>query len=158
MAPSDRPPVVPRSPEWPRVAKAHLLANPQCAACGPLWTEATPVEVHHIFPVHVIRPLGRPDLELASVNLVTLCADLTAFPGQNHHLLIGHLDDFEAVNPSTRADVVRYRGMTARQLRASADWRSRVIGRLATFDEMSAAQRQALRLLMDKMMPSASSR
>ena len=153
MIHSTRTPVIPRSPEWPRVAKAHLLANPECAACGPLWKPSTAVQVHHIFPVHVIRALLRPELEVDPRNLITMCCDLPAFPGQDHHLLIGHLDDFECVNPGTRADAERYRGQTANQIRSSVDWRSAVLRRLPTLEEMSFAQKHALRALMDKVMP-----
>ena len=152
-----RQPSIPRSPEWPRVARAHLAAQPECAACGPLWKPSTAVQVHHIFPVHVIRALGRGDLELNPANLVTLCSDLPALPGQDHHLLIGHLDDFEACNPATRADAVRYHGQTAAQIRSSASWRSSVLRRLPTLEQMSAAQRQTLRALMDQLMPMRSS-
>jgi hypothetical protein len=158
MTPSVRAPVIPRSPEWAAFAKAHLLSQPECIACGPLWKPPTPVQVHHIFPVHFIRALGRPDLELDSRNVVTLCSDLRALPGQDHHLILGHLDDFEAANPATRADAERYRGQTAAQIRASASWRSSVLRRLPTLEEMSFAQKHALRALMDKVMPLAISK
>jgi hypothetical protein len=61
---------VPRSPEWPKVARAHLQAHPECAACGPLWKPTTPVQVHHVFPVHFVRALQRPELELTETNVV----------------------------------------------------------------------------------------
>ena len=153
-----RSPVIPRSPQWPAFAKAHLLTQPECIACGPLWKPSTMVQVHHIFPVHFLRALGRNDLELDSRNVVTLCADLVAFPGQDHHLLLGHLDDFEAANPATRADAERYRGQTGAQIRASSAWRSSVIRRLPTLEDMSFAQKHALRALMDQTMPLSGSR
>ena len=158
MQPSTRAPPVPRSPQWPAFAKAQLAAHPECAACGPLWKPSTMVQVHHIYPVHFLRALGRNDLELDSRNVVVLCTNLTAFPGPDHHLLLGHLDDFEAANPATRADVERYRGQTAAQIRASATWRSSVLRRLPTLEQMSFAQKHALRALMDKVMPLTSSK
>ena len=54
--------------------------------------------MHHIFPFHYCIALGRPDLELDDRNLITLCEDEAGKPGQNHHLLVGHLDDFESSN------------------------------------------------------------
>ncbi len=158
QVPRTRSEQVPRSPEWPAFAKAQLLAHPECAACGPLWKPSTMVQVHHIFPVHVIRPLGRPDLELDARNTIVLCTNLTAFPGQDHHLLVGHLYDFEAANPASRADAERYRGMTAAQIRMSASWRSSVLGRLPNLEEMSFAQKHALRALMDRVMPLTSAK
>ncbi len=155
---STRPPVVPRSPEWPRIARAHLLAAPECVCCGPLWRATTPVQVHHIFPVHFVRACGRPDLELDARNLVTLCTHLVALPGQDHHLLVGHLDDFESANPASRADAERYRGQTAQQIRASAQWRSAVAGRTPPLGSLTMAQRMALRTLMDRAIPAAARR
>jgi hypothetical protein len=155
---STRSPVVPRSPEWPAFAKAQLAAHPECAACGPLWKSSTMVQVHHIFPVHFLRALSRNDLELDPRNTIVLCTNLTAFPGPDHHPLVGHLDDFEAANPATRADAERYRGMTAVQIRASASWRSSVLSRLPTLEQMSFAQKHALRALMDRGMPAVSSK
>jgi hypothetical protein len=116
------------------------------------------VQVHHIFPVHFLRALGRNDLELDSRNVVTLCTDLRALPGQDHHLLLGHLDDFEAANPATRADAERYRGQTAVQIRASAAWRSSVLRRLPALEQMSFAQKHTLRALMDTVMPLTTSK
>jgi hypothetical protein len=116
------------------------------------------VQVHHIFPVHFLRALSRNDLELDPRNVIVLCTNLTAFPGQDHHLLVGHLDDFEAANPATRSDAELYHGMTAAQIRASATWRSSVMRRLPTLEQMSFAQKHALRALMDKVMPAASSK
>ena len=155
---STRSSAVPRSPQWPAFARAQLAAHPECAACGPLWKPSTMVQVHHIYPVHFLRALGRNDLELDSCNTIVLCTNLAAFPGQDHHLLLGHLDDFEAANPATRADVERYRGQTAVQIRFSASWRSSVLRRLPTLEEMSFAQKHALRALMDKVMPLTSSK
>ena len=150
--------VVPRSPEWVAFAKAQLAATPECAACGPLWKPSTMVQVHHIFPVHFLRVIGRNDLEFDARNVIVLCTSLVAFPGQDHHLLVGHLDDLQAANPATRRDAERYRGMTAAQIRASATWRSSVLSRMPALEDMSFAQKHALRALMDKVMPLASSK
>lgn len=80
---------VPRSSKWNAVRRAHLEANPRCAACG---RNLYP-EVHHIEPFHV-----RPDLELDPDNLITLCDA----PGASCHLLLGHLGNWSFWNPEVR--------------------------------------------------------
>ena len=82
-----------------------------------------------------------------------MCCDLAALPGEDHHLVVGHLDDFECANPTTRTDAQHYRGQTAAQIRASATWRVQVAGRLPPLPAMSEAQRKSLRALMDRAMP-----
>jgi len=138
---------------WPRVERAHLAVEPACAACGPLWQPGTPVQVHHIFPVHFCRALGRPDLELDPRNLLTLCSSA---PGQDHHLLLGYLGDFLCANPSSRADAARFRGLTAEALQALPAWRAAVAGRVAPLTALTRAQRSQLRAQMDEVLPPAS--
>ncbi len=53
-----------RSAGWSKVRKAHLAANPRCAACG---TKRL-LQVHHIKPFK-----EQPELELDPANLITLC-------------------------------------------------------------------------------------
>jgi 5-methylcytosine-specific restriction enzyme A len=71
----------PRSPHWPAVRKAHILAHPTCAACG----AREKVEVHHIQPFHLF-----PERELDPANLITLCESST----RACHLCIGHGGDY----------------------------------------------------------------
>lgn len=99
-----------RSPEWPRVAQEHLLHEPACVACG---YRGQGLQVHHIKPFHLY-----PDLELDPRNLITLCE----VKGRDHHLLLGHLDDWESYNPKVRTDVQRFHKENARQLRANPAW------------------------------------
>jgi len=74
-----------RSPEWRRVRKEHLDANPECAACG----QQKRLQVHHMEPYHL-----EPARELDPSNLVTLCMGALEC-----HIRIGHGDDFKAYNP-----------------------------------------------------------
>lgn len=99
-----------RSPEWPRVAQEHLLHEPACVACG---YKGRGLQVHHIKPFHLY-----PDLELDPRNLITLCE----VKGRDHHLLIGHLDDWESYNPNVREDTHRFHRESARQIRANPAW------------------------------------
>ena len=103
-----------RSPEWSRVAHEHLAIEPACVACG---HKGLGLQVHHIKPFHL-----HPNLELDPNNLITLCE----IPDRDHHLLIGHLDDWESHNERVRADVKRFYKMSARQIRANATWQKEV--------------------------------
>lgn len=103
-----------RSPDWPRVAKEHLLREPACVACG---YQGQGIQVHHIKPFHL-----SPDLELDPQNLITLCEA----KGREHHFLLGHLADWESYNPNVRHDVRRFRNENARQIRAEPAWQEKV--------------------------------
>lgn len=74
-----------RSPKWHGVEKAHLRAQPACAACG----GTKRLQVHHIKPFH-----EHPELELDPTNLITLC--MGKF---EDHLLVGHLGNWKHSNP-----------------------------------------------------------
>lgn len=101
---------VERSSQWPRVEKEHLLHEPACAACG---HRGKGLQVHHIKPFHL-----HPNLELDPHNLITLCE----IKGRDHHLLLGHLDEWESYNVNVREDVKRHHGKTAQQIRADIAW------------------------------------
>jgi hypothetical protein len=106
-----------RSSEWPRVEKEHLQREPGCRVCG---YEGRGVQVHHIKPFHL-----HPNLELDPNNLITLCE----IKGRDHHLLIGHLDDWESYNPNVRDDVKRYHKKTDAQIRENKEWQKEVAHR-----------------------------
>jgi 5-methylcytosine-specific restriction endonuclease McrA len=99
-----------RSPEWSRVAKEHLLREPTCVVCG---YKGQGLQVHHIKPFHL-----HPKLELDPNNLITLCE----IKGRDHHLLIGHLDDWESYNVNVRRDAKVFHKMSDSQIRANPTW------------------------------------
>jgi 5-methylcytosine-specific restriction endonuclease McrA len=99
-----------RSPQWPAVAHAHLAIQPACMVCG---HRGQGLQVHHIKPFHLY-----PQLELDPGNLITLCE----IRGRDHHLLIGHLDDWESYNPQVRVDVKNYHKENALTIRANPAW------------------------------------
>lgn len=80
-----------RSPKWAKVGHTHLLAYPQCEACG----STQQLNVHHKKPFHLY-----PELELEPTNLVTLCM------ANDCHLLIGHGGHFKKYNPNIDMDVL----------------------------------------------------
>lgn len=106
-----------RSPQWSRVAKEHLLREPACAACG---YKGRKLQVHHIKPFHL-----HPQLELDPDNLITLCTAR----GREHHLLLGHLDEWASFNEHVRADVKRFYHKSAVQIRADLAWQKKVLQR-----------------------------
>lgn len=140
-----------RSAHWPGVERTHLSAEPACVACG---HNRFPVQVHHIIPFHFAVLLGRPDLELDTRNLVTLCESKRGVSSPNHHLLIGHLGSFRSSNVRAREDASgAFRGMTEEQIEASDAWRARVAGRMKPWGWMTVGEKADFRLLMDRLFP-----
>ncbi|WP_149401495.1 HNH endonuclease [Dictyobacter arantiisoli] len=106
-----------RSPEWPRVAHEHLSHQPACVVCG---HRGKGLQVHHIKPFHLY-----PELELDPNNLITLCE----IRGRTHHLLIGHLDNWESYNKRVREDTKRYSHQSAAAIKANVTWQKEVAQR-----------------------------
>lgn len=102
-----------RSPEWERVKNEHLARYPKCVACH--ISHESKVQVHHIRPFHLW-----PKHELDPENLMTLCEG----EGTNeHHLLIGHLDEWAAYNPHVVIDATKnFFQMTFHQIKNDAHW------------------------------------
>lgn len=101
---------VKRSPHWPEVRGRHLRLHPECALCG----GTKKLNVHHVRPFWLF-----PELELAPLNLITLCEGSRWL---NCHFVLGHLLSWKSFNlfvlddirslrmkilrrPDTRADV-----------------------------------------------------
>jgi hypothetical protein len=143
-----------RSPEWPKVEKEHLAKEPTCACCKAGTNRGAGLQVHHRFPYHYCIALGRPDLELDDRNLITLCEDEAGKPGQNHHLLVGHLDDFQSSNLDVVVDSkTTFHGMAAAEIRANATWKAKVAKGLKPLDKMTDADKAAFAKLMNETLP-----
>lgn len=82
-----------RSPQWAAFRRAFLKGK-ACANCG----SKKQLEAHHVVPFHLA-----PELELVTGNLIALC--------EHHdcHLLVGHLGDYRAFNPTVREDAAWWR-------------------------------------------------
>lgn len=141
-----------RSACWPSVEKAHLRSHPFCEACGK--KGRAPLQVHHIFPFHYCVAVGRSDLELDDRNLITLCEEEKDRPGQNHHLLIGHLNDFRSSNLSVVKDAKKtfYR-KTAQAIKLDNRWLKKMFNKLKPLDLMTAKEKLDLKVEMDKKIP-----
>jgi len=85
-----------RSSQWPKVRAEHLRASPNCEVCGGKGTFLKPNELHHCQPYHL-----RPDLELLSENLITVCRE--------HHFFVCHLNSWKSYNEKVREDAKIWR-------------------------------------------------
>jgi hypothetical protein len=87
-------------------------------------------------------------------NLITLCGRASDGSGQNHHLWVGHLDDFQSSNLSVVYDArVTFHGVATDGIARDERWvRKRAKG-LKPLEMMTVADRAALLELMDRRMP-----
>jgi hypothetical protein len=146
-----------RSSKWSKVRKEHLKLEPSCVACAKkrkgIWAKVVaivkPVQVHHIFPFHVVVALGRPDLELDHRNLVTLCES-----GEKHHICLGHLGDFSSFNPGIREHAEKtFHGMTAVQIMGSPRWKELVHIRPEDLGKMSQVTKDSYLVDLNRLFP-----
>jgi len=87
-----------RSSKWRKVRKKHLALHPECFICR----SKKNLEVHHIIPFHIA-----PDKELDPKNLITLCENKKY--GINCHLLVGHLGNYQNINPNVLLDATLWK-------------------------------------------------
>lgn len=134
-----------RSPKWPEAERKHREMEPTCVACG----SADNLNVHHILPFHFCVLLGRPELELDQRNLITLCV--------NHHLLLGHLDDWQSYHKEVREDASgpagRFYNLLAEVIRENAIWLALEKSRPPVWEKMTDQEKADFRQLMDMMYP-----
>jgi hypothetical protein len=134
-----------RSPHWHNVQKLHLLKQPGCIVCGFQHT----LNVHHKYPFHYVVALGRPDLELDERNLFTL----DVLPTEEHHLLIGHLGDYQSFNPNLEQMAATCRHLLASQIRSMPSFIEAEKQRPPRLDKMSQKEKDALRDELDRLFP-----
>ena len=145
-----------RSPQWPSVRDAFVKNNPQCAVCGKGPAQGIGLQAHHIFPFHYCIRLGRPDLELDPRNLVTLCETESGKPSDDHHVLIGHLDDFESSNLDVVSDAhTRFHGYSAEKIRNDEAWQQKKQQRLPHIEAMRPEDQAAFVWAMNTRYPKA---
>lgn len=146
-----------RGPKWKKARKDHLKIEPWCVACrkqrkglvAKLVSIVRPMQVHHIYPFHVVVKLGRPDLELDQRNLITLCSS-----GDNHHELLGHLADYQSRNPFVRSHSTGgFHGKTGAEIRTSAEWEKLHVGRPRDLEQMTEVEKVALKAELDRVFP-----
>jgi hypothetical protein len=135
-----------RSPLWPRVEKAILAKFSKCTTCSGAQT----LQVHHIIPFHLCHLVYRGDLELDERNLLVLCEENV----NDHHLLVGHLGNFESYNPGGRTAIEgTFIGLSAQQIKSDPTWLQLMKNRPAPWDQMKHEERLALRQYLDTNFP-----
>ena len=137
-----------RSPHWPTVEKAHLVTQPNCVVCGKSHL-VVPCNVHHRYPFHYVVALGRPDLELDHRNLHTICTE----HDQQHHILVGHLDDYESFNPELELWINLTHSLTAAQIRAMHRYQEAVLHRPKHLGLMTESEKLAFKSILDATFP-----
>lgn len=144
-----------RSPHWEAICRKYLLEHPNCAACKPGQSNVKP-QVHHRIPFHFCVLLGRPELEEYPPNFIPLCETEKGKPAPNHHLLIGHLDDFTSSNLDVTLDATHtWYGKTAAEIQFDPQWKLKCQHRMKPFGSMTAKDKRDLRALMDRLFPPA---
>jgi hypothetical protein len=136
-----------RSSHWDSICTKFKQANPYCFACGPHLTYPTNcIQVHHEIPFHFCVLLGRPDLELDTRNLITLCqSESRELDLPDHHLYVGHEGDFRIYNPNVRRDCKR--SLISKLFRPFFRKKPK------SWINMTDADKKALRALMDRRFP-----
>ena len=136
---------VERRPGWRKAAHDWLKDHGFCLVCG----DKTKPQVHHQFPWHLCVLLGRPDLELDKRNFATLCEQ----PDMEHHLLIGHLGNWESYNPNLYSSVSAWRSKPATELLADKTFQLWMATRPKPWAAMTDDDKAKLRADMDRLMP-----
>lgn len=140
---------VKRSPLWPKVQREYLAANPQCAVCS---TNST-IQIHHVMPFHFCHLVYRGDLELDERNFIALCEET----GNNHHLLLGHLGDFESYNQGGRESILALGksipGLSEEAIKADAAWIQLMGNRPKPWEQWTHAEKLAFRQILDTTLP-----
>jgi hypothetical protein len=136
---------IPRSSKWHSVRQKHLEKEPKCLVCG----TRNNLQVHHIFPFHYCVILGRSDLEFDQRNLVTLCEE----KGRDHHLLIGHLNNFRSSNLNVKKDIIKFSNMSENKIKKDANWQNKELKRLIPLDKMTEKDKKEFTELMNKTYP-----
>lgn len=143
-----------RSPHWPAVEHAFRKDKPWCEACGKDKPIERGLQVHHVIPFHFVILLGRPELELDPRNLIGLCETEEGLTLPNHHLLLGHLDDFQTSNPNVRDSASgRFFQKTADEIKSDPIWQEMVKHRPPVWATMTDDDKAAMLALMNQLYP-----
>ena len=143
-----------RNPLWPEIEKEHLKKQPYCVACGKHVKYAKGLQVHHIIPFHVVIALGRPELELDERNLMTLCENEEGVETQDHHLLLGHFNDWESFNYIVEQDSLKtFHSMPDAQIKANVKWKKEKTTKPKHFDKMTLVEKDELTKYINKRFP-----
>lgn len=131
-----------QSKQWHEVEDMYLHVmkdHDYCVACN--LTGDGLIQVHHIVPVEFCYAIGREDLTVNPLNMISLCEG----PGTNdHHVVFGHLGDFHWYNPDVKQDVSGpWKGLAKAVIEQQLpDWTNRRAGAVTL--QMTDQQRATL--------------
>lgn len=142
-----------RSSRWKKARREHLKKQPWCVACKKQHNGLfvgflrffRGVQVHHIFPFHIVRALDRGDLECDSRNCVTLCKD--------HHRVLGHFNDWNSYNPYVKHLAIRFFGRPIRDILNDPEWLRFREERKRDIRFLSSVELSELRAKLDEKLP-----
>jgi len=124
----------------------HVMADHDyCVACNLKGNGL--LQVHHMIPVEFCFAVGREDLTVNPLNMITLCEG----PGtKDHHVTLGHLGDFHWYNPDVKQDIVGpWKDLSEAEIKAILpDWHNRRAGAVPL--QMSDQQRSTLLALIEE--------
>ncbi len=146
---------LPRSPQWPRVERAHLKKQPHCVCCKPGTNTHGGLQVHHMFPFHYCVALGRPDSSSSTVATSSPSARTSrASPARTTTCWWGTWTTSGRRTSTCSIDArITFFGMTAAAIRADARWKAKAQRRLAPLDAMSHADKAAFVDRMNRRFP-----
>jgi hypothetical protein len=134
-----------RSPEWKKVRAKHLTEQSNCVFCI---APQSKLQVHHIIPFHYGVLLNRSYIELDDRNLITLCE------GKNeHHLLCGHLDNFESYNPNVVKWIPALKGCAASMIKTAKLFQDAIANRPKPFEALTQDERELMIRYIDTLYP-----
>ena len=111
------------------------------------------LQVHHIIPFHYCVALGRPDLELDDRNLISLCESVKGKECNNHHLLVGHLDNFKSANLSVTNDCRFYASLSKQEIESNSKWIAEKVCKLIPLDLMTSDEIASLKNFLTAQFP-----
>jgi hypothetical protein len=130
-----------QSKQWHEVEDIYLhvmKGHDYCAACN--LTGKDLVQVHHIVPVEFCYAIGREDITLNPLNMISLCEGPTT---NDHHVALGHLGDFHWYNPNIKQDVSGpWKDLAKAKIEEMEEWASRRAGAVPL--QMSDQQKSEL--------------
>ena len=143
-----------RSSKWSKVQAQHLLKQPYCIACGKNVKYTNGLQVHHIIPYHICIELGRADLELDERNLISLCQTQENITTPNHHLIIGHLNDWESFNKTVKTNASKtFYAQSSAQIKLNLTWLKMCLKKPKRITDMSSLEKQQLTQYINKKFP-----
>jgi len=139
-----------RCTDWQTFESEYLSKHPVCQCCKSI----VGLKIHHIIPLQYCLSLERPDLELDERNLITLCSYSKGKLCYDHHLLLGHLNDYNSFNINVIKDAkFHYKGFTNEQIKSNRLWKNSIKKPFIMREKMTEQDKEKLIKLMNRMFP-----